>query len=239
MDGETALRFARTRHGDNDIARGDRQQQVLMAIREQASTSDLIRNAAGLIRDFQDSVRTDLDANQLLSLANLGRGIDPAEIVRVNLWDAGVLFEHSPEFDGDAFYMDADWSSIYALMDTYFLSTTAGPPVPTATPGEAPDDTASFVDFELPIIVQNASGYSAVAPSVAGFLENAGFTTVSREPTDVYSEFTVIYDYAESPATAEYIAAQLGLDTTSIVYGSGGTGIVVAVGDDVGVVFGQ
>jgi hypothetical protein len=43
----------------------------------------------------------------------------------------------------------------------------------------------------------------------------------------------LIYDYVDSPATAYYIAVQLGLDTAAIVPGFGGNGIVVVVGDDV------
>ena len=33
LDGEDALRFARTRHGNNDVLRAGRQQQVLSGIR--------------------------------------------------------------------------------------------------------------------------------------------------------------------------------------------------------------
>lgn len=237
MDGETALRFARTRHGDNDIARGDRQQQVLTAIREQATVGELFTQATDLIRDFEDTVRTDLNFNQLLALANLGRSVETNEIVKVNLWEAGVLFEHTPEFEGDAFYMDADWSTVYDLMDTYFLSDTAGPPLPTPDPDDmdaSQGTIESGLDLSIPVIIQNASGYAGVAPAAMAVMENAGFWSVTRDGTEEYSDVTVIYDYAESPATAQYIAAQLGLDESSIVYGSGGNGIVVMVGDDVG-----
>lgn len=267
MDGETALRYSRTRHGDNDIARGDRQQQMLVAIRQQAISLGLITQADDLIRQFGDSVRTDLNFNQMLALSNLGRGIDPGNIIQVNLWTEGLLWEHSPEYEGDAFYMEGDWGGIYALVDYYFPAGSAGV-VSTPTPGPSPiaDETdgtggadvgpepgtsvdpeatesdattepdepadVSQPDLTIPVIVQNASSVELMATSVTQLLYDVGFDTVTPELGSETVEFTAIYDYVGSPETAAYIAMQLGIDASAIVPGSGGTGIVVVVGED-------
>ncbi|MEZ4572596.1 MAG: LCP family protein [Thermomicrobiales bacterium] len=112
MDGETALQYVRTRHADSDIGRSERQQQVLMAIREQAISRDLITQAQSLIQDMKETVRTDLSFNEMLALANLGRNVQPDDIARLNLWEEGLLTEHLPEFDGDAYYLAADWDAV-------------------------------------------------------------------------------------------------------------------------------
>lgn len=147
MDGETALRYARTRHGDNDVARGNRQQQVLQAIREQAISLGLITRANELISEIGDAVRTDLNFNQMLALANLGRKIDTSAIRTVNLWEMGLLTEHEPEFEGDAFYFEANWEGVHQVMADLFAvqlpptPTPAPTPSPTAEPTEAPTAT--------------------------------------------------------------------------------------------------
>jgi hypothetical protein len=145
MDGEQALEYARTRHSDNDIARGDRQQQVLQAIREQAISLNLISNASELISEVGDSVRTDLNFNQMLALANLGRKIGQDNIQTINLWDMGLITEHDPESEDDPFYFQADWDGVRQIMaDRFAVEPPATPtPEPTATPSEEPTSTAT------------------------------------------------------------------------------------------------
>ncbi|MEX1158514.1 MAG: LCP family protein, partial [Thermomicrobiales bacterium] len=235
---------------DNDIARGDRQQQMLVALREQAVDLGLITEAEELIRQMGSMVKTDFNFNQLLALANLGRSVDPNGISKINLWDAGVLSEHVPEDELDAFYFEADWPAVYALMDVYFENSGADPPPPTPTPStlddppgspdvedetdvEADNGTSSgAVDLDIPIIVQNNADIGRLATVIGQVMTDAGFSTVFPETGAGVQAATVIYDYAESPDTALYIANQLGLDESAIVYGNGGNGIVVEIGAD-------
>ncbi|HEX5163981.1 MAG TPA: LCP family protein [Thermomicrobiales bacterium] len=238
MDGETALRYSRTRHNDNDIARGERQQQMLIALREQAIDLGLVTKAEELISQMGSMVKTDFNFNQLLALANLGRKIDPNAISKVNLWDAGVLSEHAPEDELDPFYFEADWPAVYKLMDQYFNSDGNAPPPPTPTvsvpdePLASPRTGGSNVQFDTPIIVQNNAGQTALARAVGQIMTDTGFTVVAPETGNGEQTSTIIYDYAERPDTARYIAEQLGLDESSIVYGNGGNGIVVSLGSD-------
>lgn len=244
MDGERALRYARTRHGDNDIARSERQQQVLMAMRAKGSklNIDLLLNARSLIESMGDSFRTDLSFNQLLALANMAREVNPADIARINLWQEGALVEHNPEFDGDAFYMELDWDIAGDLFAEHFpmKAGAASPPSTgslesgnTATPAaQATEGATPAGNLDTPIIVRDDTSTNTGGAIAAGILEDAGFTTVSQEMGVNIAAATTIYDYVADPATAAAIARQLGLDESAIVPGSGGTGIVVSVGDD-------
>jgi LCP family protein required for cell wall assembly len=72
LDGATALKFARTRHGDNDYLRGIRQMQVLTAIGEKATRPEvlpgLITGAPQLLSDFQRDIVTDLGTADAIQL---------------------------------------------------------------------------------------------------------------------------------------------------------------------------
>jgi LCP family protein required for cell wall assembly len=73
MDGQTALKYARTRHSTDDIDRGRRQQQVLYAIRDKVTTMDMIPKLAPqaytLWAELSSGVDTRLSLDQILQLA--------------------------------------------------------------------------------------------------------------------------------------------------------------------------
>ena len=49
MDGDLALKYVRTRHQDSDLERLQRQQQVMLAIRDKAVSIGSINRGAGSI----------------------------------------------------------------------------------------------------------------------------------------------------------------------------------------------
>jgi LCP family protein required for cell wall assembly len=88
FDGQQALKYARTRHQDNDFYRAQRQQQVLMAIRSQIlsmGAEKMLQQLPLLYQQFRDGVRTDLSLQQMLQLANLARTIEAENINRAVL----------------------------------------------------------------------------------------------------------------------------------------------------------
>lgn len=88
FDGQTALKYARTRHQDSDFFRAQRQQQVLMAMRSQIMNlgmEQMLQQLPVLYQQFRDSVRTDLSLQELLQLANFARSIETEEINRAVL----------------------------------------------------------------------------------------------------------------------------------------------------------
>src|SRR5437763_8132338 len=69
MDGETALRYARTRHQDSDFGRVARQQQVLVALRSKMLQPQGWWRWPGVLAAVQRTTQTDLGP---LDLAALG-----------------------------------------------------------------------------------------------------------------------------------------------------------------------
>lgn len=246
LDGKEALQYVRTRHADSDLARGQRQQQVLLAIRERAVVRDLITKAPELIEELSDTVRTDLDFNQLLALANLGRGIDPANIARIDLWQHGILTEHFPEFEGDAYYLEADWPRVWELQAQYFdvpepVATPTSEAVaaePTTTPEatdepvETPVATSTEPDLDTPVMVENGTDVEMLAGVTTQFLFDSGFTHVWPSDAEEPAAATVVYDSSGNPRTAEHICELLGLDPRVIVQREGNGDIIVLIGDD-------
>ncbi len=82
MDGERALEYARSRHETSDLDRADRQQQVLLAIRQKALQLDIITKLPALLGEYKNLVKTDLSPIEILALANLMKDIKSESIDR-------------------------------------------------------------------------------------------------------------------------------------------------------------
>jgi len=95
MDGTTALKFVRSRHGTNgegsDFARSARQQKAILAFREKVLSSETLTNPKtiiSLLTTFGDSIDTDVKDDDIGLFAKLGTKIDTEKVRRVVL-DAG------------------------------------------------------------------------------------------------------------------------------------------------------
>ena len=80
MDGEQALRYARSRHTSTDFDRGARQQRVLLSLRQQADPQTLIPKLPELVAALKSTVRTDIPVSQLDELLGLASQVDTANI---------------------------------------------------------------------------------------------------------------------------------------------------------------
>lgn len=99
MDGETALKYARTRHVDNDFGRAQRQQQVVLAIRDKAiglGLPELIRQAPALYRNLEQGVRTDLTLDQMIRLATAVNDV-PRENIKSDVLDYRYVTSYRTE----------------------------------------------------------------------------------------------------------------------------------------------
>jgi anionic cell wall polymer biosynthesis LytR-Cps2A-Psr (LCP) family protein len=98
MDGETALKFVRSRHSDQyggDFARSERQHEILAAIKNKLISLDAISQASPVFNKLVESVTTDLDPETIKQiLAAVGNPLD-YEIAHIYLTEDNVFYSSS------------------------------------------------------------------------------------------------------------------------------------------------
>jgi LCP family protein required for cell wall assembly len=117
MDGVHALQYVRSRHGDvrGDFARSERQQQLLLAIKAQASHLN-VADLPSMASAFNGEVKTSIGIDRLRALVSIAKDFNGTSIQRVVLvppytsegWAAGqsVVFP--------------DWNQILPLVHKTF-----------------------------------------------------------------------------------------------------------------------
>ena len=93
FDGDTALKYSRTRHQDNDFYRASRQQQVVMAVRNKVlglGFAELMRKAPVLYQQINQGIRTDLSLDEIIRLATIAADI-PSENIRSEVLDQNYV----------------------------------------------------------------------------------------------------------------------------------------------------
>ena len=87
MDGKTALKFVRSRHGSSqegsDFARSARQQKIILAFRDKVLSTQTLTDpgtAIELVKTFGQSIDTDIENDDIPLFAKLSGKIDPATV---------------------------------------------------------------------------------------------------------------------------------------------------------------
>lgn len=96
LDGETALKYARSRHSTSDFSRSARQQQILRAIVQKAKDNGVAKDTGFLTKMAQSlaaNVETTMSLREIISLAELGRDIERDHIITMQLNDRNALYD--------------------------------------------------------------------------------------------------------------------------------------------------
>jgi polyisoprenyl-teichoic acid--peptidoglycan teichoic acid transferase len=219
MDGQTALRYVRTRYDDNDFARGQRQQQVLRAMRQQGIRLNLITQARSLLQDIEENFRTDLSMRQSLALARMANDIDGEDIQSHSIIECT-----SEDYGPNYYYLIPDWDCIHSMMHEII------PP-----DEDAPEDGANY---QAQILIENGTFVDGLAGQTRDALLNAGYENVDARQFDDAGNVpnTVIRGYGIDEETAHDVAEHLGFDPAIIELDDGehpdGYEIIVILGDD-------
>jgi len=217
MDGQTALRFARSRHDTNDYSRAQRQQLVLSALRTRISEGDFLRGLPALVDRVGSAVQTNFDPANILPLAQFGTGIDGDAIRSEVLYPCGGSYPHcelqSSGGDG-GFYLIPDRAKIRDLAAALFYD---------------PQVKSEGASVE----VRSAGARNGVAQSVADRLTERAFV-VSNVTDGATGRSAVLVRNGAKRYTANALAAQLGGLPVDTLSGSETTAadIVVRVGSD-------
>jgi LCP family protein required for cell wall assembly len=134
MDSSTALKYVRSRHGNNgegsDYARSRRQQKVLQALKEKFSSTDFWLNPTKInkvSKELASNLKTDFEPWEILKLAQSINGFDTTNIITRVLDDGpnGYLYA---SFVNEAFVLQPrgnDYTAIREMIKNIFNSPVA------------------------------------------------------------------------------------------------------------------
>jgi polyisoprenyl-teichoic acid--peptidoglycan teichoic acid transferase len=208
MDGLTAVEYARTRHPDSDYGRQNRQQQVLLAIRDRALQVDALPRLPALLPEVRDLVHTDITLVDAVQLANFGRGLRASDIIRL---PADPTLTPS--------YIGAGGASYINLTPTYRAMVHA-----MVTDPRVAAEKAAIAVYNAGAPVGSGSRTADVL-GAAGLLVNQ-VATAPRVPT------TRIEAGGGARHSAELVAQLLGLSSDALVVDGDSADVKVLLGPD-------
>jgi LCP family protein required for cell wall assembly len=212
LDGQTALKYARTRATlGGDVDRAARQQQVILAVRDKALSLGMIPQlpfrAPQLWRIFQQNVETDLSLNEAIQLGLLIQDIADGSI-RSEVIDYSYVVDQTTP-DGQQVLVP-QYEQIRALRDQLF----APPAIPTPVIENLPQLMAAE---QARIALQNGTEIFGLAGESQTFLVSKGFNVVAIGNADTSAyQATQIIDYGEHRGTTLYLTQLMGLSTQNI-----------------------
>lgn len=210
LDGATALKYARTRHIDSDFGRAERQQQVLIAIKDKALQLGLIPKIPELWTTMGGTMKTDLQLVDILELAQLADEITPEKIENVVLnedytvnytTEAGAMVllplreKIQPVIDSMFAKIETQEPSQAQIIAAQAAQATQTADI-QAQQAEQDALKAQLSEEGASVVIQNGTGTSGLDAQTALFLQEQGFDIAQFGPADTANyPRTVIVDY--------------------------------------------
>ncbi len=205
MDGTRALQYVRSRHGNNnqgsDFARSKRQQQVLKAIKDKATSFKVLTNIGlidKILNDLADHVRTNFEPFELKRLYSLTKNLDDQNIHTLTLdLESGLICSQVLEENGAYVLLPCQglgkYDAIRELIKNQFL--------------------LSALQKEQPAIeIQNSTTTDSLGTRTERLLRQPflKITTANFRGQTGYNE-TIIYDNTkgQKPETLNYLQKKL------------------------------
>ena len=93
MEGEVALKYVRSRHGNDggDFGRSERQTVVLEGLKEKLISLDIVKKSPKLLDTIVDNVKTDISFDEIKDFYDLVGNFEEYEITTVHLTEDNVL----------------------------------------------------------------------------------------------------------------------------------------------------
>jgi hypothetical protein len=232
LDGKLALAYARARKTEGgDFDRGQRQQLVIMAIRDrilEIGPSTLISKAPVLFEELSSGIRTNLNLDQAIRLAWLASQIPAENIKHGQIGVDQVSFAIAP--DGEQQILKPLTEKIRQLRDEVFSET--GPTSPFA----GITDLTDLVKQEgARLAVLNGSSISGLAARTADYLKSLGLNVTEPGNAEQFTPYTQIIFYTGKPYTVRFLVELMKIDGLRIRYVNDPTksvDITILLGDD-------
>jgi polyisoprenyl-teichoic acid--peptidoglycan teichoic acid transferase len=227
LDGETALKYVRTRQADSDYKRAGRQQQVLQAVLDKVLAADmipmLVAKSPQLMATMRDSFETDIPLPVIMEIANYARKYAPSEPLRQLVLDANYG-EETYSSEG-AWILLPDRSRVREALNQFFAPGTADGakenlvmPEDRLPAGATQDKLSQDLSpgrqdhTAVKLEVLNGTGRAGVAAQIREQLQKQGWQVVSIGDAD-RSDYrrTLIVNYNADRSLVDQIHADLKL----------------------------
>ncbi|MEG4576965.1 LCP family protein [Microcoleus sp. N3A4] len=208
LNGEQAEQFARFRNdGLGDIGRIQRQQSLIQAIRDRLASPSVFVRLPQIVRLMQKYVDTNLNYEEIFTLANFGLQLERDNLKMV------MLPGRSSSKQGDLrSYWILDAIGVDRIMTQYFNQS-----VPDFAQGRLRNPSDPILSKNLKIAVQNASSKPTTAKTAAEFLRKKGFFNVS-----------VVQDSPQKQRQSQIIVQQGDLEAANLLQKELGGGKIEA-----------
>lgn len=223
MNGDLALKYARTRHGNSDFSRMKRQQQVILAIREKALSGDtllrLLPQTPAILQKLKSSIETDLSVTELVQLALLAKDMPADKIARVAVDESAVSFTTTAQ-GASVLLMNRER---VAQLRQELYNPTLNPAASSKTPEPGR------------VVIQNGTQTSGLGQSAQRTLGTKGYTIVRVENAAQRQPKTTIIDYHGRALFIKQLADSLGTPAaivTSAIDPKNPVDALIILGDD-------
>lgn len=201
LPGEWALAYARARYTrGGDFDRAERQQQVILAIRDRILSFDmlpiLITKASVLFQELSSGIHTNLDLDEAIKLALLASKVNVENIKRGVIGDDYVIFGRSP--DNLSILIPLP-DKIHVLRDELFASTGSLSPM---TPGTAQEQ---MLAESARVNIINGSSSLDLLTRTAQYLSSMGLKISETEDGSETMTLTTIIDHSGKPYTRKFL----------------------------------
>ena len=233
LPGDVALAYARARSTEGgDFDRAQRQQQVIIAVRDRILQFDMIplllARANILYNEIASGVKTDMSLQTAIDLGLLALSIDEDSIRRGVIGSEQIIFYTTPE--GDQVLKPLP-DQIRILRDYVFGT------VDLSSPLASLSDAERVAAESANVSLMNGTFVSGLAGDTLNFLNENGFS-ISEENTgnaDQHYVFTQIIDYTGNPYTVQALVEKLNIQPHLIYLRydpNSPVDVIVNLGDD-------
>ncbi len=232
LDGKTALKYARTRHGaGDDYGRMRRQQQVIMALREKLVGTDaatkLLPNMPTLLRSLSSAIETDLSATQIVQLALYVKDNIPKERIAQAAIDERATQPWTTPQGASVLIPIRD--KVRDLRETFY------------NPPQLAGGAAATVEPVEPntgrIALQNGTQQVGLAGGAKVYLEGKGYLIDSVSDAPQVTAKTIVVSYHRRAGFVQRLASELGVPAEAVVEAydpNNPLDALVVLGDDYG-----
>lgn len=219
LNGETALKYARSRQTTSDFDRSRRQQQLIGAVRDRALQLNFLANpkkVTDLIAIIGRNFKTDLQSSEVVTLAKLLAEVDSAEITTAVL-DNGPTGPLVSSVNSVGQYTlvprlgEADWSEVQrfartALPEPYLIKEAAR------------------------IKIVDASGRNESGSKLKKELASFGYNIVLVETATIAQKVSAITYSSDEPYTLALLKRRFGVTPTPSNQSGAGEDITFTIG---------